>query len=69
MCLDPSQAVGCMRRDMLCTSPVWLVRDPSGGIWKFTDGCVPEGWHENSILFEGQSYASQVPDAWDQPCP
>lgn len=69
MCLAAYEAVGCMEKNMICTSPRFLARDPSGGIWKFTHGCLPDEWQANSSLFEGQSYASQVPDAWDRPCP
>ena len=69
MCLAASEAVGCMEKYMQCSSPVWLVRDPSGGTWKFTHGCLPAGWQTNSMLLAGQSHASEVPDAWNRPCP
>lgn len=49
-CLLPSEPVGCMSGDMVCTTSIELSAGPDGECYWFSSGCMPQGWNPDAAL-------------------
>jgi len=44
VCKISHEKVGCMNGDTACDEAMTWARDPDGGLWYFSNGCLPTGW-------------------------